>query len=225
MTSRHPERFHKVAPEVDFSGVQADLRPHYNVAPRDPVLGVASEAPRTAAWLSWGLLPFWAKDWKLGSRCINAQVETLATKASFREAWKRGRRCAIFADGYLEWVSRGGKKIPELFEVDGGAPFAFAGLWEDWKRPPGDPQAGERVRTCTIITTPANELARQVHDRMPAILVGEQLSLWLMGSTEEAAALLKPFEAERMGFHEVNPLVNKVGNDSPECLEPPPPAA
>jgi putative SOS response-associated peptidase YedK len=220
-TSRHPDRFHQAFPDIDFGPVNEQLRPRFNQPPREPVVGVANDAPHTAAWLSWGLLPWWAKSWSEGSRSINAKAETVATRPSFRAAWKEGRRSVLFADGFLEWTTRDKKKIPELFEVDGGKPFALAGLWEDWKRPPGDPKAGERVRTATILTCAPNELARQIHDRMPVILVGDEIQRWLSGSGEEASALLRPFDAMRMGYHEVSPLVNKVGNDSPEVLEPP----
>jgi putative SOS response-associated peptidase YedK len=230
MCSRHatrrPDKLRQAYPAIDFAKVEAHLRPRYNIGPRQSVLGVASDAPHSASFLSWGLLPGWAKDWKDGARCINAKAEGLATKPSFRSAWKHGRRCVVFADGYLEWTTRDGKKIPELFEVDGGQPFAFAGLWEDWTRPEGDPKAGEKLRTATVITCEANDLVRAVNDRMPVILAGEEVDRWLEGSAEEAAALLRPFDSARMGYREVNPLVNKVGVDLPECLEPPPkPAA
>ena len=221
-TARRPDRFRTCYPAIDFAKVEARLNPRYNIGPRQTVVGVASDAPHAATLLSWGLLPAWAKDWKDGARCINAKADGVASKPSFRSAWKHGRRCIIFADGYLEWMTRAGKKIPELFEVDGGAPFVFAGLWEDWRRPPSDPKAGETLRTATVITCEANDLVRAVNDRMPVILDAAQVDAWLGGSPDHAAQMLKPFDSIRMDYREVNPIINKVGVDTPECVEPPP---
>ena len=112
---------------------------------------------------STGLIPTWAKDKRIAYSTINARSDTAATKPAFRSAFKK-RRCLVLADGYYEWQKEGKAKLPWLYEVDGGQPFAFAGLWEWW----GGPEGKESVESCTIMTTDANDLASHVHHRMPA---------------------------------------------------------
>ena len=116
--------------------------------------------------LKWGLIPVWAKDAKIAYSTINARGDTVATKPAFRAAYKK-RRCLIVADGYYEWLREGKDKQPFVYEVDGGEPFAMAGLWEWWGGPEGE---NKPVESCTIITTDANKLASEIHDRMPVIL-------------------------------------------------------
>ena len=91
---------------------------------------------------------------------INARAETAATKPAFRSAFRQ-RRCLILGDGFFEWAKQGKKKQPYLFRLQGGGPFAFAGLWEHWE------QGGRVIDSCTILTTDANELVGSIHDRMP----------------------------------------------------------
>ena len=102
--------------------------------------------------MRWGLIPFWAKDPKIGARMINARAETVAEKPAFRNALKK-RRCLVLADGYYEWQKTPVGKRPYRIIMKSGEPFAMAGLWETWK----DPQ-GNVVPSCTIITTAANDL-------------------------------------------------------------------
>jgi len=219
-TRRNPYAIQKSYAGLSFAKVQDRLKPTYNMAPRQQVLGVASDAPQTATWLSWGLLPVWAKSWKDGSRCIQAQAETVATKPSYRSAWKNMRRCALIVDGYIEWTTSGGKKWPHLFEVEHGQPFALAGLWEDWRRPADDPHAGEVLRTATVLTVPANSVVEPINDRMPVILLGDDLARWLTCGLDEATQMMKPLAAEKMNQFAINPMVNKVGVDQPECVQP-----
>lgn len=143
-----------------------DLPHQYNIAPSQDVAAVRLNREgkkRELAMLHWGLVPFWAKDPKIGYRTINARAETLATKPSFRNAFKK-RRCLIVADGFYEWQKTNGKKQPFLIHMKDDRPFAFAGLWEHWK---GD---DEVIESCTIIVTEANDLMKPIHDRMPVIL-------------------------------------------------------
>ena len=139
--------------------------PRYNAAPTQPVLTVMNGDGRHAEHLSWGLVPSWAKDARVGSRMINARAETLAERPAFRAAFAR-RRCLVLADGFYEWRRVGSSRIPMRIVMKPGEPFAFAGLWDSWRGP-----EGEVVRSCTIITTEPNELLRPIHDRMPAILI------------------------------------------------------
>ena len=118
-----------------------------------------------------------------------SMAETLATKPTFRKAWREGQRSVLLMDGYLEWITRGNVKLPQLFEVDGGEPFALGGLWEDGTRKDGE-KAGQVVRTATVITVPANAVAAEVHDRMPLVLTGPAIEQWLSGTAAEAEELL-----------------------------------
>ena len=122
---------------------------------------------REAHLLRWSLVPSYAKDLK-GPPMFNARAETLTTKAPFKTLVGKPRnRCLIIADGFYEWLRPEDKKAPRVpfrFTVDGGAPFAFAGLW-CWTK-----LDGEWLASCTIITTRPNEKVARLHDRMPVIL-------------------------------------------------------
>jgi putative SOS response-associated peptidase YedK len=118
--------------------------------------------------LRWGLVPYWAKDEKIGFKTINARAETIDTAHSFRSAFKK-RRCLIPADGFYEWKKVTGGKIPHSIEMKNDSPFVFAGLWEGWE----NPETQEWLRTCTIITGQPNELVAEIHTRMPVILPPE----------------------------------------------------
>jgi putative SOS response-associated peptidase YedK len=153
----------------------------------------------------------------------------VATLPSFREAWKRGNRCALVASGYVESITVNGRKAPQLVQVDGGRPFAMAGIWTDWPGQPDHTPSGQRIRamfsgeirTCAILTTTPNEVARQVHHRMPVLLDASDTDRWLGCAPDEAATMLREFDSFRMGFRPVNHIINKSGVDAPECLDPP----
>ena len=193
---------------------QREWEPRYNIAPTSNLLAVRSAVgQRELVALHWGLIPSWAKDQKIASSTINARADTVATKPAFRSAYKK-RRCLVLADGYFEWLAEGKLKQPLFYEVDGGQPFAFAGLWECW---PGNGGAGgHAIESCTIITTEANELARAAHHRMPVILDAADYAPWLAGDPIP----LIPFPAQRMTARRVSRYVNNVRNQGPECLAP-----
>ena len=190
-----------------------NLRPRYNIAPTDdvPIVRLDREGRRELLSVRWGLVPFWAKDLKIGARMINARAETVATQGAFKEAFQR-RRCLVAADGFFEWLKRDDRRLPYWYAMADGEPFAFAGLWERWRGPDK-----ETVRSCTIITTDANQLVGEVHDRMPVILDPADYGTWLM---EPAADLLRPFPAARMRAKAVSSRVNSVRNDDEGCLAP-----
>ncbi|MCI0799489.1 MAG: SOS response-associated peptidase [Chloroflexi bacterium] len=193
------------------------FRPSYNIAPTQLVLAVTNDGQRRAELMRWGLVPFWAKDIKIGYRMINAVGETAATKPAFRAAFKK-RRCLILADGFFEWRKDGKEKIPTYIFLKSREPFAFAGLWETWKSP-----EGETVKSCTILTTKPNEFMEPIHNRMPVILSGETEALWLDPMTEEPDVLqplIQPAPAELMESRIVSSLVNSPKNNSPECVVP-----
>jgi putative SOS response-associated peptidase YedK len=195
--------------------------PRFNIAPTQRVVAVVGTGDaRQLVSLRWGLIPFWAKDEKIGNRLINARAETVSEKPAFRHAFSR-RRCLVLADGYYEWkkpASGRGRKQPYHFHRADDKPFAFAGLWERWR------QDAATIDSCAIITTDADELNRPIHDRMPVILEPEDYDPWLDTEFEGREALLDMLRSRDHDDMEVNPvstLVNNPGNDSPDCLRPP----
>jgi putative SOS response-associated peptidase YedK len=194
------------------------LLPLFNIAPTQPVAAVRivpGGQDRELVALRWGLVPAWADDLKIGYKMINARSETVATKPSFRAAFK-SRRCLIAADGYFEWAKQGGKKQPWYYRLKDGKLFAFAGLWEHWQPPEGEP-----VESCTILTAAANDLARPVHDRMPVIMDPADFGQWL-DPTEKPGplqALLRPYPAEEMEAYPVTTFVNNPRHEGPRCVE------
>ena len=204
-----------LAQRFEFDGSDFSYDPGYNIAPTESVLTVRNLDAREAAFMRWGLVPFWAKDPKIGARMINARAETVAEKPAFRNALKK-RRCLVLADGYYEWQKTPVGKRPYRIIMRSGEPFAMAGLWETWR----DPQ-GNVVPSCTIITTAANDFLSPIHDRMPVILPREMEELWLDPDTDDAAVLtgiLAPYPDECMDAYEVSTLVNYARNDGPEVI-------
>ena len=191
--------------------------PRYNIAPTQSVLTVVNDGGRRGEMMRWGLVPSWAKDIKIGSRMINAVSETAAAKPAFRSAFRR-RRCLVLADGFYEWRREGKQRVPMYFFHKSGEPMAFAGLWESWQS-----SEGEWVRSCSILTTTANEFIASTHHRMPVILSSETEPLWLDPLTETPAnlePLLMPAPADSLDAREVSPMVNNVRNDAPGCIAP-----
>jgi putative SOS response-associated peptidase YedK len=195
------------------------LGPRYNVAPTQEVAAVRIDREtgrRRLDLLRWGFVPGWADDPAIGNRMINARAETVAEKPAFRHAFK-ARRCLIVADGFYEWQRQGGRKVPHHIRLHDQRPFAFAGLWERWRRD------GAALESCAVITTEPNDVLRPIHDRMPVILGPEDYAAWLDPSASDAAALkalLRPFPAADMVAVPVGTLVNAPANDRPECLRP-----
>lgn len=197
-------------------------QPRYNIAPTQPVLTVVNHGirqgdggVRRGEMMRWGLVPSWAKDIKIGSRMINAVSETAAAKPAFRSAF-RCRRCLVLADGFYEWRREGKQRAPMYFFQKSGEPMAFAGLWESWQSPDG-----KWVRSCSILTTTANEFMAPIHHRMPVILSAETEPLWLDPLTETPNTLeplLIPAPPELLDARKVSPIVNNVRNDDPGCI-------
>ncbi len=195
-----------------------NLQPRYNIAPTQeaPVVGQRPDGKRGLAMLRWGLVPGWAKDLSIGARMINARAETVAEKPAFRAAFRR-RRCLVAADGFYEWKKAADSpKRPYRAALADGGPFGFAGLWETWRGPEGP------VKSFTIITTDANPLLAEIHDRMPVILDPADHARWLdpAAAARDLLALLKPYPAEKMTAYPVDRRVGKVQNDDPGLIEP-----
>jgi putative SOS response-associated peptidase YedK len=195
-------------------------RPRFNIAPTQEIAAVRldTSGQRELAALHWGLIPGWAKDAKRAAAMINARGETVAEKPAFRSAFSR-RRCLILADGFFEWKKVGRAKQPFWFRLQSEQPFAFAGLWESWRGMAG--ASGPPLESCTIITTTANELCRELHERMPVILDPVDYDRWLAptAAREDLLPFIAPFPANEMKAEPVSPRVNNARNDDEACIE------
>ncbi len=158
--------------------------PHFNIAPTKAVIVVGDDGTRYLTGMRWGLIPSWAKDPSIGNQMFNARAETVATKPAFRAALRK-RRCLVIADGFYEWQQGGRGKQPVYIVLKSREPFGFAGLWDNWTSPDG-----EEIKSCTIITTEANELLKPIHDRMPVILNRNEEAIWLDPAMQDPATLL-----------------------------------
>lgn len=198
--------------------VNTAIEPNYNVAPTQNVVTVVQRDGRNVLEaMRWGLIPVWAKEIGIGSRMINARAESVADKPTFKRPLK-SRRCLIIADGFYEWSKQGPVKTPMFIQCKAKGPFGFAGLYDTWKSP-----EGERLTSCAIITTAANELMKPIHDRMPVILPKTAYKRWLDPANQdvdELVALLKPYPSGKMRAYPVSTLVNSTRNNSPELIRP-----
>jgi putative SOS response-associated peptidase YedK len=193
--------------------------PSYNAAPQSfqPVVRLNRDTGRReAALLRWGLVPFWAKDAKIGLNTINARAEEAATKPAFRDALKK-RRCLVPADAFYEWQKLDSKrKQPFAIALKSGEPYAFAGLWESWS-----PPDGKTLETFTILTTDPNELMEPIHNRMPVIVEPQNYKRWLDGGNpaQPPVDLLRPYPAEDLCAWPVGEQVGNVSNNGPHLLD------
>jgi putative SOS response-associated peptidase YedK len=192
-----------------------NLEINFNVAPTQRGYVITDDSPGTLRQFTWGLVPFWAKDRKIGSRLINARSETIADKPSFRNAVRK-RRCWVLADSFYEWKRTDGKKQPFRIFRTNGELLVMAGIWETWK---GEE---EPLHTYTIITTSPNEEMAPVHDRMPVIFTDlDQQRIWLeTPELDEALELLQPAPNGSLEMYAVSTKVNNVRNNGPELHEP-----
>jgi putative SOS response-associated peptidase YedK len=199
----------------DLDTVPANLQPRYNIAPSQPIGVIPNNNPKALEFFRWGLVPSWSKDLSIGNKMINARAETAHEKPSFRDAFKK-RRCIIPASGFYEWAQS--DKTPMYVHLKDDEVFGFAGLWESWKSP-----EGEKVLTCTILTTEPNELLSNFHHRMAVILRREDYAAWLSPdpmTVDELMPLLQPYPSDEMAAYEVSKLVNSPSNDHPDCVVP-----
>ncbi|MFL6024791.1 MAG: SOS response-associated peptidase [Marmoricola sp.] len=217
----------------DLPRLQAD----YNVAPTKEIYAVLERPPKGAEvaerqlrTMTWGLVPSWAKDPKIGSRMINARMETVAEKPAYRRAFEK-RRAILPADGYYEWyatdqLTKAGKpkKQPFFIRPKGGGMLAMAGLYELWRdQTKADDDPSRWLWTATVITTTAEDELGRIHDRMPLMLPRTAYDAWLDPAprpTEELLGLLEPAAPGRLEAFPVSTLVSNVANNGPELLEP-----
>ena len=197
---------------VDIPEMQYHFR--YNAAPGQDLWVIPEETPNQAQLFHWGLVPFWAKDPKIGNRLINARAETVAEKPAFRTPFRK-HRCLVLADGFYEWDKKGTKRVPYRVVLKDERPFAFAGICDYWKD-----EKGKELKSFSIITTDANEMIAKIHDRMPVILSKKDEKVWLDPGLDitEAMKMLHPYPAEEMKMYPVSTLVNKPENDLPEVI-------
>jgi putative SOS response-associated peptidase YedK len=192
--------------------------PRWNAAPSQELLVIRRnhrDGEVSLEPLRWGLIPYWCNP-KGGRKPINAKGETARDLPTFREAYRK-RRCIVPVDGFFEWKAIKGQKAkqPYAIAMKTGAPFGIAGIWENWK----EPASGEWIRTFAILTTDANALVADIHDRMPVILAPADYRRWL-GEEPDPRDLLRPFPAEVMRMWPISTRVNKLENDDPSIVEP-----
>lgn len=198
-----------------------NIAANWNAAPTEdlPVVRYDAKAgERSLDPMRWGLVPYWAKDLKLGFSSFNAKAEGIDTRPVFREALRR-RRCLVPLDAFYEWKKLGKERQPYAIARADRRLMAMAGLWENWRSP-----EGEWVRSCAIVTCPANALLAPLHDRMPVILEPEAWPAWLgeaPAEPERLRALLTPCPPELLRLWPVDPRVGNVKNKDPALIEPP----
>ena len=208
----------KVRLRIDGSFPAPNYPPRWNLPPSENLLCVVRDrecGTRKAGLMRWGLIPHYAKDPKVGFSSFNARAETVDTKPAFRDAWKAGHRCLVVTDGFYEW--RKPDKQPFAVCVKDDL-TVMAGLWSVWRSP-----AGEKIPTCTIITTDANEAVAPIHDRMPVILPEASWPAWLgerEATAEELRAMLTPLPAAQLQIWPVDKRVGNVKNDGQELAQP-----
>jgi putative SOS response-associated peptidase YedK len=234
-SSRRPEDLVEEF-EVVENRVATPLQPDYNVAPTKEVYAVVERPPsghheeppqRQLRVLTWGLVPSWAKDPAIGNRMINARMETVAEKPSFRRAFA-SRRALLPADGYYEWYATSqtnarGKPVkqPYFIHPRDGHPLAMAGLYEIWRDPERSEDDPDRFRwTCTVLTTTAEDELGHIHDRMPLMVARDRWADWLDPTRPGDTELLVPASPGSLEAYPVATLVNNVRNNGPELVEP-----
>jgi putative SOS response-associated peptidase YedK len=204
----------------------SEFVPRYNIAPRQDLYAVTNQDRDAIDTFEWGFLPGFVDDPEDSPRPINARAETIDEKPYFRDAYAN-RRCLIIADGFYEWQGDRGSKEPYRIQRTDEQPFAFAGLWETWS-PDGAEDDGTAqtasatngdgtLRTCTIITTAANDVVEPIHDRMPVILAEDEEDAWLREADPD---VLDPFEDDPLEAYPISKAVNNPANDTAEVIEP-----
>lgn len=207
---------HELIEAFALAAAPEQLRPRYNAAPSQELPVIPNREPRALELFRWGLVPFWAKDAKIGNRMINARSETLTEKPSFKKALEQ-RRCLVPADGFYEWKKTDVGKQPHFIRLRSGSPMALAGLWERWDKGP------EPLLTFTIVTTTPNPLMARLHHRMPVILPERTWARWLDPDpllSDALEGMFDPYPADEMEAFEVSTAVNSPANDAPELIQP-----
>lgn len=205
----------------------------YNVAPTTGVYALLErvdeddQVERQFRTVRWGLVPSWAKDIKIGNRLINARVETIADKPTWRSAFRR-RRAILPAAGYYEWVVEDddGESVKQPYYLHPGASqdLYFAGMYELWPDPAAAQDDPDRwLWSAAIITCAATGPAGEVHDRTPVILPRDRIDAWLdphRTGPDQIREVLADVEPPLLGIRRVSREVNRVGTNGPQLIEP-----
>ncbi|UCE09382.1 MAG: SOS response-associated peptidase [Candidatus Thorarchaeota archaeon] len=198
--------------EFDF-----EITPRYNIAPQQKIAVAVSDPKVRLVGMHWGLVPFWAKDMKIGNRMINARAETLVEKRAFKPAFKK-RRCIILSSGFYEWQRTAKGKKPMNIRLQSGDPFALAGIYERWKAP-----SEKIILSTAIITTRPNKTLSSIHNRMPVILRRDDERAWMdvdLDDLDRLQQMLQPYSDDEMEAFEVSTYVNNPKNEGPMCIRP-----
>ena len=189
--------------------------PNYNISPTHLHPVITNEEPEHFQLFKWGLIPYWAKDASIGSKLINSRIETILEKPSFKAAVAL-RRCLVPFDGFYEWKKIPSDKIPYRITLKDQRLFCMAGIWEQWNAP-----NGEVVHSFSVLTQKPNELMKNIHDRMPAILLPDQEKRWIDKgiSAKEAISMIRPYPDGLLKAYTVSDRVNKVSQNDPQLLE------
>ena len=193
------------------------VKPRFNIAPSQKLLIIRLQSEtqeHTSSLVRWGLIPSWAKDQSIGARLTNARSETVLTKPSFRDSFRR-RRCLIPATGFYEWTTSGKRKQPYYVRLISNEPFGIGGLWDSW-------EDNEKIEeTCTILTCDANQAMQHLHPRMPVVIQPERYDAWLSSATEltDLSQDLLPFPEETTAISPVSDYVNDVRHDDVRCQQ------
>lgn len=194
---------------------QLDFRERFNVSPTQTVVAIRQEdGARVPVSMRWGLVPSWATDPKKVGATWNARGETVAEKPMFRSAFK-SRRCIIPLTGWYEWLTEGKAKFPFNIHLPNDEPFAFAGLWETWRKGP------EPLESCTMVTTASAGEMLKYHDRQPVILNRDEYDLWMDPEQEPEAlqAMIRPWDGE-FEFEAMDPAINNSRNEGEQFFKP-----
>ncbi len=190
--------------------------PNFNVAPTHYHPVITNKEQNHIRLFRWGLIPFWAKDLKIGYKMINARIETILEKNTFKNALRK-KRCLVPLDGFYEWKKTSEGKQPYRIQTTDQKIFCCAGLWEIWQSP-----KDEVIESFTIITQEPNDLLKDVHNRMPAILLPEQEKLWLDDTVppEELLNMIEPYPENLLKLYPVDKRLGKVSENDKDLIEP-----
>lgn len=193
------------------------LNKRYNITPRQKIPIVTREDNENyAEMMLWGLIPFWAKDPKIGNKMINARADTLSEKPIFKKPLS-SRRCLVPVNGFYEWKGNGDGKIPYYIRRKDDDLFGLAGLYDVWRD-----LKGREVKSFTIITVPPNRVLKNIHNRMPAVLDRKNENKWMDNniSVKTALTYLKPHPAKELKAYEISKRINISLNDDSDIIKP-----
>lgn len=204
----------KILEALPFVAAESNVRKSYNIAPTQHAYVVTNESPRRLQYLTWGLIPHWSSDGKNGGKLINARMEGIESKPSFRLPIRQ-RRCLVLADSFYEWKKEGKQKIPYRIQLKNGQLMVMAGVWDEWYN------GKYKVKSFSIITTPPNAEMAGIHNRMPLILPWQELQKdWLRPhDLKDVLAQMHVPEDDLLYRYRVSSEVGSVKNDSAKLHE------